>query len=115
VSGPDDGHAIAYTALAAGTPVVAADGSPVGSVDRVLENTRERIFDGIVIRTPSGDERFVDAPEIGRIAERRVTLTIDSIAAAGLPDHEPGPPVYQADARAGRLRRLLGGSWRRRR
>jgi hypothetical protein len=41
----------------------------------VLDNAREHIFDGVVIETGKG-RRFVDAPEVARIAERRVTLTI---------------------------------------
>jgi Mrp family chromosome partitioning ATPase len=70
----DDGHAISYKVLRRGTPVRSADGEQVGTVRRVLEATRENIFDGIVIDTPAG-KRFVDAPEVARIAERAVTLT----------------------------------------
>ncbi|HMI71348.1 MAG TPA: PRC-barrel domain-containing protein, partial [Solirubrobacteraceae bacterium] len=71
----DDGHAISYKVLRRGTPVRSADGVQVGTVRRVLENTRENIFDGIVIDTREG-KRFVDAPEVARVAERAVTLTI---------------------------------------
>ena len=39
------------------------------------DNAREHIFDGIVIDTPDG-RRFVDAPEVARIFERAVVLTI---------------------------------------
>jgi len=81
----DDGHAIAYKVLRRGTPVRSSDGRQVGTVRRVLENARENIFDGIVIDTPSG-QRFVDAPEVSRIAERAVTLTIDAGEAARLPE-----------------------------
>jgi len=95
----DDGHAISYKLLTAGTPVHTSDGAPVGVVLRVLENPREHIFDGIVIRTDAG-ERFVDAPEVGRIAERRVTLTLDTDGAAQLPEPDPGAPVYRANPRA---------------
>jgi hypothetical protein len=109
----DDGHAISYKLLAQGTPVVAADGAPIGTVARVLENTREHIFDGIVIDTGQG-ERFLDAPEVGRIAERRVTATIDAAAAAALPEPDAGAPVFHADPKAGRMKRLFGGGWRRR-
>jgi hypothetical protein len=108
-----DGHAISYKLLPRGTPVVSADGAELGTVDRVLDNEREQIFDGIVMRTPSGD-RFVDAPEVARIAERRVTLTIDAAAAADLPAYTPGAPEYRANPKAGRLGRLFGGGWKRR-
>ena len=110
----DDGPAISYKLLAAGTPVYASDGTLVGTAERVLDNPREQIFDGIVVTAASG-HLFVDAPEVARIAERRVTLTIDAVAAGDLPPYEPGPPEFQANPRAGRLGRMLGGSWKRRR
>ena len=109
----DDGVAISYKVLARGTPVHSSDGVELGTVDRVLDNAREQIFDGIVVRT-AGADVFVDAPEVGRITESRVTLTIDAGEAAGLPAYEPGAPEYQANPKAGRLGRLFGGSWRKR-
>src|SRR5688572_1957802 len=101
----DDGHAISYKVLERGTPVHASDGSPVGTVREVLENVAEHIFDGLMIDTPAG-ERFVDAPEIARIAELRVTLAIDAAAAAQLPERDSaGGPTFRANARGGRLSR----------
>ena len=109
----DDGYAISYKLLQRGIPVVTAGGEQVGTVDRVLDNAREQIFDGIVVRSPRGLV-FVDAPEVARVAERRVTLSIDSGEAAELPEYEPGPPEFSANPRAGRLGRFLGGGWKRR-
>lgn len=105
----DDGVAISYHALDVGTPVVAADGSPVGTVRRVLDNEREQIFDGLVLDTPHG-HRFVDAPEVQRIAELRVTLTLSADAVAALPEADPkGGPAFEVNAKAKRFGRL----WRR--
>jgi hypothetical protein len=70
----DDGSAISYKVLRRGTPVRSADGVQLGTVRRVQEAKREHMFDGIVIDTAKG-KRFVDAPEVARIAERAVTLT----------------------------------------
>ena len=84
----DDGHQIGYKLLPRGTPVLTTDGVEIGKVYRVLDNAREHIFDGIIITTPDG-RRFVDAPEVARITEKRVTLTIDAIEAKELP-----PPRY---------------------
>jgi len=110
----DDGHAVSYKVLARGTPVWTSDGVEVGTVRTVLENEREHLFDGIVLDTPAG-RRFVDAPEVARIAERRVTLSIDAAAAAQLPERDPkGGAEFAADPRAGRFRRSLGGRWRKR-
>jgi hypothetical protein len=113
----DEGHAISYKVLARGTPVRASDGVQIGTVRRVQDNVRENIFDGIVIDTPSG-QRFVDAPEVARIAERAVTLTIDAAEAAQLP--EPGSRLAARVShsttvrRAKRLGRSLREKWDRR-
>src|SRR5829696_9955261 len=98
----DDGVAIAYDVLRRGTPVVDKDGSQVGTVHEVLDNAREHIFDGIVVTTPDG-RRFVDAPEVARIAERRVTLTITADEARELPEHGGTRAAMETRAkRAGR-------------
>jgi hypothetical protein len=82
----DDGHQIGYKILPRGVPVHTSDGAQIGTVHRVLDNAREHIFDGIVIATPDG-RRFVDAPEVARITEKRVTLTIAAAEARALPEH----------------------------
>jgi hypothetical protein len=105
----DPGHAIGYKVLKRGTPVATADGVEIGTVTKVLDNAREHIFDGIVVRTR---ERrvFVDAPEVDRIYERRVDLTIDAAAAAELPPYKGliGALEHDAKRRVNRLRRNLG-------
>jgi hypothetical protein len=57
----------------------------VGTVDEVRDLYRERILDGIVVRTADGERRFVDAPEVARTAERAVTLTITAAEVEQLP------------------------------
>jgi hypothetical protein len=109
----DHGDPIAYTALQQGTEIVSSDEFRLGTVERVVENKKENIFDGIVMRTDGGF-LWVDAPEVARIAERRVTLTIDHHAAAEeLTDYAPGAPEYRANVRGGRLSRFFGGGWKR--
>lgn len=113
MSPSDDGHAISYKVLEAGTPVRTSDGVDVGTVREVLENLAEHIFDGLVIGTPDG-QRFVDAPEVQRIAELRVTLTIDAEAVAALPERDPaGAQTFRANTTGGRLSRFFGGGWKR--
>lgn len=108
----DEGHPISYKLLEAGTPVVSADGVSVGEVERAVENVKEQIFDGIVVR--AGEELvWVDAPEVARIYERRVELTLDAAGAAELGPYEPGAPEFRANVKAGRVGRFFGGSWRR--
>jgi hypothetical protein len=109
----DDGPAIHYSAVERGTPVYSSDDIQVGKVDEVLDNYRERIFDGIVMEDTGGELRFVDAPEVGRTAERGVTLVITATECAALPAPERGPKVFKANPRAGRLGRLFGRGWKR--
>jgi hypothetical protein len=99
-----DDQQIGYQALPRGVPVVAADGVQVGRVHRVLDNAREHIFDGIVVRT-AGGRRFVDAPEVARITAQRVTLTIPAAEVAALPEH--GGALGGLEASAGRAARRL--------
>jgi hypothetical protein len=107
----DDGHAISWQVLAKGTPVRAADGTEVGRVRRAQGTGREHLFDGIVIDLSSGGRRFVDAPEVARLAERAVTLSISPEEVEALP--EPVSRVAQrfhmapAVRRAKRLGRRL--------
>ncbi len=103
----DDGDAIGYQVLRRGTAVRAADGEPVGTVRRVLDNAREHIFDGIVVDTPDG-RRFVDAPEVARIYERAVVLTITADEARALPPQPSAVADRLVNASPGRnTRRAL--------
>jgi len=110
----DDGPSIHYAAVQRGTPVYSSDGVEVGRVDEVVDNYREHILDGFVIENLQGELRFVDAPEVARTRERAVRLSIDAAAAADLPTPAQGAPEFQP-ARRGRLGRMLGGNWRKKR
>jgi hypothetical protein len=111
----DDGSAIHYSAVTAGTPVYGSDGERVGVVRQVVDNYREHILDGIVVETDDGRPVFADAPEVGRTAERGVTLTITAAQARELPPPEEGAGTFSAKRPPkGRLGRLFGGGgWRR--
>ena len=79
-------HAIGYQVLPRGVPVEAADGTTIGSFDKAIHHQREHMLDGIVIRTESA-RLFVDAPEVARITNRRVILTIAPEEVAELPPY----------------------------
>ena len=108
----DDGHAIHYTAVERGTPVVGSDGARVGKVDEVVDNYDEHILDGIVFEDPDGQLRFVDGPEVARTAERAVTLVISAAEAAELPPPQKAPPRFSPGRSKGRLGRIFGGGWK---
>ena len=109
----DHGDPISYHALQRGTPIFSSDDRQLGTVERAIDNPKEHIFDGIVMT--AGERRvWVDAPEVARITERRVTLTIEAEQAAALTDYAPGAPEDRANVRGGRLSRFFGGGWKRR-
>jgi hypothetical protein len=77
----------------------------VGTVDEVRDLAREHLLDGIVVKTTSGERRFVDAPEVARTAERAVTLTIPSAEI----DQQPLEPARVVPSLAPKgLKRLFG-------
>ena len=99
----DDGHAISYTALPTGIPVYSSDEVEVGTVHEVLDNERERIFDGIVMETTSGERLFVDAPEVARTAERAVTLNITAEQAKDLEPYKGAGVLGKSSGMLGKL------------
>ena len=107
----DDGDAIGYKVLRRGTAVRSADGVEVGRVRRVQDNAREHIFDGIVIDTREG-QRFVDAPEVARIYERAVVLTISAAEAQALPAPGSGMGDRMRNTTTARRMKRLGRSVR---
>jgi hypothetical protein len=106
-------HAIGYQVLPRGIPVEAADGVQVGTFEKALDLPRERLLDGIVMRTAEG-RFFVDAPEVARITNRRVRLTIDSSEVGDLPPYRgllgriSDGTTRAAQRRARRAKRRLG-------
>ncbi|MEK6277585.1 MAG: hypothetical protein AABM29_06200 [Actinomycetota bacterium] len=109
----DDGQAIHYTAVERGSPVYSSDGVEVGAVEAILDNYREHIFDGVVFEDGDGVLRFADAPEVGRTAERGVTLAVTAQQAAQLPPPDEGHPSFRPRRARGRFGRMFGGSWKR--
>jgi hypothetical protein len=109
----DDGQAIHYAAVQRGTPVYGSDEVEVGKVEAILDNYRERIFDGVVFTDPDGVLRFADAPEVSRTAERGVTLALSAAEALQLPPPEKGVPSFRPGKAKGRIGRMFGGGWRR--
>jgi hypothetical protein len=109
----EDGPAIHYTEVQRGTPVYSSDEVEVGQVQAILDNYRERIFDGVVFKDPDGVVRFADAPEVARTAERGVTLAISAEEARQLPPPDKATPSFRPRNAVGRLGRMFGGSWKR--
>jgi hypothetical protein len=109
----DEGQAVHYSAVQRGTPVYSSDEVEVGRVETILDNVREHIFDGVVFKDGGGVQRFVDAPEVARTAERGVILALSAEEAGRLAPPEKGHAKFRPDRHAGRLSRFFGGGWKR--
>lgn len=108
------GTAVHYNAVPKGAPVYGSDEAEVGEVMQVVDNYREHILDGIVIRGIDGEVRFVDGPEVQRTFDNGVVLSIDTAEVAKLGPPENNPGVFGANVSAGKLGRMFGGAWKKR-
>lgn len=111
----EHGSPVHYSAIERGTAVYASDGTAVGTVSQVVDNYREHILDGFVIEDGEGTVRFVDGPEVARTFERAVTLTIDASAVAELGPPDPGAGSFGANLSSGRVSKLFGRAWKKKR
>jgi hypothetical protein len=93
----DLGAPIAYMVLEPGTDVYSSDGQVVGTVTHVLDVPAKDVFDGIVLKTPTG-HRFADADDIAEIHEQGVLLKLDADAAARLPEPDANPAALDSGA-----------------
>jgi hypothetical protein len=109
----DRGVPMSYMTLEPGTRVVASDGTPVGTVAHVLADADADIFDGIVV-SAGRRHLFVDAPQVERITDRAVTLTVDAAAAERLPEPSENPAELSAhadDTAEGAIAHKLRRAW----
>jgi hypothetical protein len=109
----DLGAPASYLTLREGVPVYSRDGQRLGEVEHVLAEPDKDIFDGVVFGR-SGGHRFVDAPEVERIHERGVVLTLDAAGAERLPEPSENPATLSAspdDTAEGELERKLRRAW----
>jgi hypothetical protein len=96
----DEGLPIAYGVLEKGVPVVASDGTQVGTVHHVVAAAEKDIFHGIVFTGSGRSRHFVAAEDVQSLHEHGVDLRIGSAAAAVLPPPGGGAPVYDEDPAA---------------
>jgi uncharacterized protein YrrD len=105
-----------YLTVKPGADVISADGERVGTVDHVLWDESTEIFDGLVIdmRLGPGGLRFVDAPEVGEIAEGAVTISIPAAEVESLHEPSPSPAVMEhhgVEDSEGKLEHKLRRAW----
>jgi PRC-barrel domain len=80
---------VSWFLIESGWPVVDSSGAEVGEVSSVIGDEDVDIFDGLHVRPPGGDERYVPATLVGPIEEGRVTI------AAAFADLEPVPAAEE--------------------
>lgn len=95
----DLGDPASYLVVSGGTPVLASDGTEVGSVEHVLADDGADVFDGVIVdmRAGPGGHRFADADQVEAIYERGVVLALDAEAARRLPEPSENPATVAAD------------------
>jgi sporulation protein YlmC with PRC-barrel domain len=81
----EEGPPSSYLLLETGTPVLASDGSEVGTVAEVRADEEEDIFDGVIVSTRHG-RRYASADQVDHIAERAVRLALGPGEVAELPE-----------------------------
>jgi hypothetical protein len=95
--GREYGEPASYLTLKEGCEVVSSDGEKVGTVQHVLADEEEDIFDGVVIDTQLGPGGllFVDAPQVSECFERALVLSVPASEVPELPKPAPNPAVME--------------------
>jgi hypothetical protein len=93
----DYGEPTSYLTIKEGTAVVSSDSEEVGTVQHVLADEEEDVFDGVVVdtRLGPGGLHFVDAPQVKEIRERAIVLSIPASGVEDLPKPSANPAVLE--------------------
>jgi hypothetical protein len=84
----EDETVVAWRAMPYRAPVIAADGSDIGSAESLLGDEKEDIFHGIVVRRRAdGRLQEIAAARIQRITEKHVVTDLSSSDVAALPGY----------------------------
>jgi hypothetical protein len=85
----DDETTVAWTAMGYRSPVVAADGTDLGTAESLLGDEKEDIFHGIVLKGRSGG-RLIEVPaaRIKRITEGHVVTDLSPGDVSSMPAYQ---------------------------
>jgi hypothetical protein len=100
---------VSWKAIDAGATVVAADGTEVGKVSKIVGDADADIFTGLAVKRHAlADEQLVEAERVRGIWEDRVELDLSADALEALPPYEDEPVVrVLPEDRPGFFRRLF--------
>lgn len=98
---------VSWFMIEPGWKVVDDGGAEVGSVDEIVGDSSDDIFNGLSISTSLlGRPRYVPSEQVGSITEGRVQLTISKAEAERLEEYEEAPTTAEIlPEDAGALRR----------
>jgi len=81
----DDETVVAWRAMPYRAPVVAADGSEIGTAESLLADDKEDIFHGIVVKSGLGGKSLeIPAARITKITEKHVVTDLTEADVAAL-------------------------------
>lgn len=84
---------VSWLVVEPGWTVVAADGKEVGTVEEIVGDTGEDIFNGLAVSTGLlAKPKYVPAERVAGITEGRVELDVPADAIDHLDDHDQQPP-----------------------
>ena len=98
---------VSWFLIEAGWTVVDATGDEVGSVDEVVGDSSDDIFNGLSISTSLlGRPRYIPSEQVGEITEGRVHLKLTKDQVGRLGEYEEPPTTAEIlPDEAGRVRR----------
>ena len=80
---------VAWQAMPDHAEVVAADGSRIGTTEKLLGDLEDDIFHGVVIRRDDGEAVEIPAARIKRVTEKHVVTDVGHQEAKQLPAYRP--------------------------
>lgn len=90
---------VSWLMIEPGWSVVSADGQEIGTVEEVVGDTGEDIFNGLAVSTGLlGKPKYVPAERVGAIIEGEVRVDLPAQAVEDLEDHDPTPPSTELRA-----------------
>jgi hypothetical protein len=81
---------VAWQAMPDHAPVVAADGSRIGTTEKLLGDLEEDIFHGLVVRRADGEAVEIPARRIKRVTRQHVVTDLGQQEAQTLPAYRAG-------------------------
>jgi len=86
----EDETEVAWQATPDHAPVVAADGTRIGTTEKVLGDLEEDIFHGLMVRRADGEAVEIPARRIKRVTRQHVVTDLGRQEAQTLPAYRAG-------------------------